>query len=254
MTTSPEAILGVIAAQPALQAQAAQLAERLQLPCLDAVTEGLVLRLGEEGLELLDARPGAPGAVRVDFARLGHRTGSIRSEAVARAVGLRGGEPLTVLDATAGLGRDAFVLASLGAQVRMVERSPVVAALLADGLARAARQPELAAAAVRLRLERADARALLAALEDSQRPDVVYLDPMYPEDGTKGQVKKEMQLLRRLLGPDEDIGALFEAALAAARRRVVIKRPRRAPALPGLRPSHSLEGRSTRFDVYVKPR
>jgi len=254
MPVNSLAVRCVSCVHPELRPVAQALAQRLDLPCLELPLEGLILQLGEDGLELRDTRPGAPGAVGVDFGRLARRTGSIRGESVARAVGLRGNEPLSVLDATAGLGRDAFVLASLGAEVRMVERSAVVAALLADGLARAGRDPNLAAAASRMTLIEGDARTLMAELAEQARPDVVYLDPMYPEEGTKGQVKKEMQLLRQLLGPDPDVTPLFETALACARRRVVVKRPRRAPPLPGAKPSHSLEGRSTRFDVYVRPR
>lgn len=231
----------------------AALAARLGVPVLPELPPaGLVLRLGPAGLELLDTRPGAPGAVRADFAPLARqRAASLRGEAVARAVGLKGGQALTVIDATAGLGKDAFVLASLGARVHLIERSPVVAALLADALGRAEQDPALAAAVARMTLYESDAQRLLPVLAAELAAEVVYLDPMYPEAGTKGQVKKDMQLLRMLLGPDTDITPLFEAALAGARRRVVVKRPRRAPPLPGRLPSHSIDGRSTRFDVYL---
>lgn len=244
---------GVACAADVPRARALALAHALQLPLLEdeAAAEGLVLRISLAGLELADPRPRAPGAVRVDFSRLAlHRGGSVRGESVARAVGLRGGQPLTVVDATAGLGRDAFVLASLGARVHLIERSPVVAALLADGIGRALADPETAEAAGRMTLHAGEAAELLPSLCQQVTPEAVYLDPMYPEAGTKGEVKKEMQLLRRLLGPDPDIAGLFATALGCA-RRVVVKRPRRAPALPGAKPNHVLEGRSTRFDVYL---
>lgn len=235
-----------------MAAAAETLAEHLGLPLIDPPpTNALVLRLAATGLELVDTTPGAPGAVRADFLPLARqRATSLRGEAVARAVGLKGGQPLTVIDTTAGLGKDAFVLASLGADVHLIERSPVVAALLTDAIGRANAEPGLAPVVARMTLHEGDALALLPDLAARVAPDVVYLDPMYPEGGTKGQVKKDMQLLRLLLGATEEIPELFEAALAHARRRVVVKRPRKAPPLPGRRPGHSIEGRSTRFDVY----
>lgn len=244
------ALYGVEYQDATLRPAARKLASRLGVPLLeDADPElGLVLKFTREGLALLDRSPGAPGAVRVDFSRLRRRGFSLRSEAVARAVGLKGNEPLRVVDATAGLGRDGFVLASLGAEVVLLERNPVVAALLADGLARAAADPALAAAAARLSLIEGEATERLPELS----ADAVYLDPMYPQDGTRAQVKKEMQLLRRLLGPDPDVESLFQAAWASPARRIVLKRPRRSSILPGPKPSHSQEGRSTRFDVYVR--
>jgi 16S rRNA (guanine1516-N2)-methyltransferase len=253
--THSSALTGVSFTQAALEPAAKALAEALGLPFLPAPNAdlGLVLRYSPAGLELMDPAPGAPGAVRVDFGQLRHRALSLRGETVARAVGLKGNQPLRVIDATAGLGRDAFVLASLGADVVLIERAPVVAALLADGLARAATDPALAPVAARMQLLQGNALDLLPDLQATHAPDAIYLDPMYPEAGTKGQVKKEMQLLRRLLGPDPDIEPLFQLALSSRARRIVLKRPRRAPPMAGPAPNHSLEGRSTRFDVYLRP-
>lgn len=247
-------LAGVYAHDPQQQTAASALAHQLGLPLLSALpANGLVLLLDAQGLALQDTSLGAPGAVRADFAPLARqRAASLRAEAVARAVGLRGGQPLTVIDATAGLGRDAFVLANLGAKVHLIERSPIVAALLADAMERAREDAELSSAATRMVLHPGDARLLLPELALSSAAQVIYLDPMYPHDSTKGQVKKDMQLLRALLGAATDFEALFEQALSCAPRRVVVKRPRRASALPGPKPSHCIEGRSTRFDVYVR--
>jgi 16S rRNA (guanine1516-N2)-methyltransferase len=250
--TAGGSVQAVVVASPEAAASAAALADRLHVPLVQELpASALVLRVTATALELVDTSAGAPGAVRADFAPLARqRAESLRGEAVARAVGLKGGQTLTVADATAGLGKDAFVLASLGARVHLIERSPVVAALLADAMTRAQADPALAPIAERMQLHTGDALAVLPVLAAQDPPDVVYLDPMYPEGGTKGQVKKDMQLLRALLGATGDIPSLFDAALACARRRVVVKRPRRAPPLPGRQPGHSIEGRSTRFDVY----
>lgn len=246
-----KSIFGLFAAPP-MPLEAQRWAERLGLPLLERLPQNeLVFVYDQGGLGLLSTAPGAPGAVRVDFAALHYRRkgGSLRKEAAARALGLRGDRVLNVVDATAGLGTDAFMLASLGASVRLIERSEAVAALLEDGLARAAQDPELAPIVERMALYCGDALAWLPRLAQMQAIDAVYLDPMYPEAGTKGQVKKEMQILRALIGHDNDPSALLAEGLKVA-PRVAVKRPRKAPSLGG-RPSHSLEGRSTRFDVYV---
>lgn len=182
------------------------------------------------------------------------RRGGGRGEAVARAVGLKKGATPSVLDATAGLGRDAFLLAWLGCEVLAIERHPDIHALLADALQRAEQDPSAAEhLGGRLRLLHADAVAVLetlAAGPEEARPEVVYLDPMHPERRSSGTVRKEMRIFRRLVGEDLDAGRLLEAARRVARRRVVVKRPRRGEAL-GPPPSHHLDGRSTRYDIYL---
>lgn len=209
------------------------------------------LRLDESGLSLLT---GNGSSIRVDFVggRMGYRRHhSIgRRQPLARALGLAKG--LTdLVDATAGMGRDAFVLAACGASVRMLERSAVVCALLADGLRRAHSTEATAAIAARMTLARADAADWLAGLAPQDAPEAVYLDPMYPHSGKSAQVKKEMQALRELLGPDTDSERVLDAALAVSRRRVVVKRPRGAEHLAGRRPDFCIDSPNTRYDVYL---
>lgn len=151
-----------------------------------------------------------------------------------------------MLDATAGLGRDGFTLAALGAQVTLAERNPTLATLLTDARQRALADPATAEAAARTDVICLDARKLMAAPATF---DVVYLDPMYPGRGKTALAKKEMQLLRELTGGDADADGLLLAA--NARRRVVVKRPSSAPPLAGREPSFALAGTQARFDVYL---
>jgi len=206
-------------------------------------------------LELRATSVDAPGPVYADFVAgsLGFRArhGSRNKEPLARAVGLKGANIPTVLDVTAGLGRDAFVLATLGCHVCLVERSPIIAALLRDGIARALADPDTGAAAQRMQLQVGDAAAVMRQLAEHERPDAIYLDPMYPQRGKSALVKKEMRVLRALVGEDLDAPQVLEAALRAARKRVVVKRPRLAASLPGIAPSHTLLGSTTRFDIYL---
>jgi 16S rRNA (guanine1516-N2)-methyltransferase len=192
----------------------------------------------------------------VDFVggAVGHRYrfGGGRGQALPRAAGFAGGQTPSVVDATAGLGRDAFLLASLGAEVVMIERSAAIAALLEAGLARAREAgPDYSAIAGRLRLIHGDARKILPALD----PAVVLVDPMHPPRGNSALVKQEMRLLRETVGDDRDAGELMGAALAAAGQRVVLKWPIHAPPLPDLPPpSHSITGKSTRYDDFMTHR
>lgn len=257
-------VAGVLAGAPGLDEGAARWAARLGLPLLasrPAAGLVLVLRPGAPGGMLaLEEAAGRARPLAVDFAagRQAWRARRGGPELLARAAGLRGGRRPAVLDATAGLGADAWVLAGLGCAVTAVERHPVVAALLEDGLRRAALRPELAERAARVRLLRADAREVLGQeMPEGGGPwPVACLDPMYPTACPAGRgsalPRREMRLLRHLVGEDGDAEALLRAALGRA-RRVVVKRPRRAPPLAGLEPHHRVEGASTRYDVYLDP-
>lgn len=182
--------------------------------------------------------------------------GGGKGQDIAKAVGLSKGFFPHVLDATAGLGRDAFVLASLGATVTMVERSPIVHILLQDALARAhafaknEADEELLAILARLHLFENESAETLTS--DVNGFDVVYLDPMFPERKKSALVKKEMRAFHEIVGADEDADGLLPLALDKANYRVVVKRPRIAPDLNNTAPNYRLEGKSSRWDIYTK--
>ncbi|GGY45052.1 ribosomal RNA small subunit methyltransferase J [Bacterioplanes sanyensis] len=191
------------------------------------------------------------------------RFGGGKGQDIAKAVGVASYVP-QVADLTAGLGRDAFVLASLGCRVQALERHPVVAALLADGLARAGNAQgewplsyelpaeEVRQIAQRIRLQHIGAAQWLAQQRDDSI-DVVYLDPMFAHDGRqKAQVKKDMQAFRSLVGSDDDADELLAEALRVARCRCVVKRARKAAPLAQQQPTYELVGKANRFDVYAK--
>jgi len=235
---------------------ARELAARYGFALVEALpASGHALVLDGQALLLHTLGKGAPGPVGVDLvggaSEWRRKHGGGRGQGVAKACGLKGGATPRVLDATAGLGRDAFVLASLGCEVDMLERSPVAAALLEDGLARARQGTEVAEIAARMRLHHGPAVAAMQGW-NGPRPEVIYLDPMFPETRTKSALsKKEMQAFQQVVGPDEDADALLAPALALASSRVVVKRPRHAPLLAGFKPAYSLEGDSVRFDCYI---
>ena len=239
-----------------VQSRAAQLAAQLGLslvPIEDPAFE-MLLTVTAERLELRFPQPGGPRPMFLDFVagRHGYARDVHRFRLLIKAVGFRSG-PLTVLDATAGLGRAAFRLAYHGCCVTAIERSPILYALLMDGLERAARVPKIREhLGGRLRMLCDDTREYLQKLALEDAPDVVYLDPMFPERKKSALVKVEMRILRRLIGDDLDAGELFKLACAVARQRVVVKRSREAePLAPN--PSHSHSDGTTRYDVYLRP-
>lgn len=170
-------------------------------------------------------------------------------ELLVKAVRVRGVEEIRVFDATAGLGEDSMLLAAAGFSVTMCEGDPVIAALLADGLRRAADDPELSGIVGRMSLVEGDSIEILPSLAEA--PDVVYLDPMFPARTKSAAVKKKFQLLHRLESPCADETSLMGAALAVHPRKIVVKRPVKAPVLAGVRPSHSISGKAVRYDVIV---
>ena len=243
----PAALVAVVAAEPAFEPAADELARRLGvlLLAVDAWRAGaggpVVLWWDAEGLAVRGPSASRAGPVRP----LPPAPARAGRDPLLRAVG-RWNE---VLDATAGLGGDAGTRAAAGRQVTLVERSPVLAAVLAEALGRWRRDGVMAAS--RMTLVVADARDHLAAAAT----DVVFLDPMYPErtGGGRARARKAEapHLLRLLAGDDGDQGELLSLARRAARHRVVVKRPRHAPPLAGRPPNGSLPGRTVRYDLYA---
>ena len=213
----------------------------------------LGVRVAEPGHPLSGGHPVVADLLALDT---GSPAGRKLSTPFFKAVGVRKGvaERPCVLDGTAGLGEDAWLLASAGCRVDARERNPVVLALLEDALRRAAdREPETAG---RLTVRGGETLDTLRGLPDADRPDTVYLDPMFPP-GRRATERKAMRVVRMLeeaAGAGDDEAALLAAARAAARRRVAVKRPCKAPPLAGVAPDHAHAGKAVRFDVYLTPR
>jgi 16S rRNA (guanine1516-N2)-methyltransferase len=249
----------------ASQRKAAQLAKRFNLPHVESVASAydVLLTVTAARLELRFPQRGGPRPLYVDFVggALGYTRRVNRFGLLFQAVGFRAGRP-KVLDATAGLGGDAFRLAYHGCQVTAVERSSLLFALFRDALDRAALVPDVhARIGDGLHLLHNDARDVLRQLSAGRLQnaspqnaiDVVYLDPMYPPQKKSALGKIEMRILRRLVGDDLDADELFELACAVACPRVVVKRPRHAEPLAP-HPTHSHCDQTTRYDVYLRPR
>ena len=193
------------------------------------------------------------GELRVDFVSgaIAHRLrfGGGRGQALAKAMGLRSGKTPMVVDATAGLGRDSFLLASLGAQVTMIERSEKMHGLLVQGMKRAAQEGgEFRELIGRMTLLKGDAKDLLLGMS----AEVILIDPMHPPRTNSALVKRELRQVREIVGTDEDAADLVRVALQNALSRVVLKWPAKADPITGIQPcSHQIVGKSTRYDVFM---
>jgi 16S rRNA (guanine1516-N2)-methyltransferase len=234
------------------------LAEELALPLIDgpqceavAPAYEFLLMLTPHYLELQKTITKKGPAFHIDFLSgkmlYRQKQAGLRKELIARAIGTAPRDKPTILDATAGLGRDSFVLASLGFAITMLERSPVLYVLLRDALERAKKSLPMAPVIANMHLLHADALDWLRG----KHFNVIYLDPMFPERQKSAAVKKEMALLQDLLGKDGDTDNLLELALTCATHRVVVKRPRLAPPFTNRAPNFSLTGKSSRFDIYL---
>ncbi len=250
----------VLALSPADELAATALAEALALPLCqigtdpgDYVAAQVLLICSEEEIALQQTGRSAPGPITVEFgnAAMRHRRRGGHNELLGKAVGLSRKSGIAVLDATAGLGRDSFILADLGCTVCLCERNNLVFQMLASGLGKAANSSDewLRAVVQRMSLFSGDARELIES--QLHAAEVIYLDPMFPERGKRAKVKKEMALFHQLLGAGEDSDELLVWALQQDVARVVVKRPPKAPQLAGRKPSHVIAGKAVRYDVYV---
>ena len=221
--------------------RATEIAERLDLPLVTQVDadQRFVLEVSVERLAIRDLRQVRTLPFQVMCSHL--RRPSRGRDLLARAIGRTN---KTIIDATAGFGRDAFHLASLDRRVTGIERSPVLAELLIAEL----NQPTAEALRKSIRFICADSRV---AIEQLPRSDVIYLDPMFPQKTiSSAAARKEATLLRGLVGDDRDADELWNLACIHARQRVVVKRSRYAPAL-GCVPDLTVSGRVVRYDIYL---
>ncbi len=261
-----------ITSNESLKKQACNLAEQWGFHYTpEPYDQAFFLQLTTERLQLIQTDKHSPGPIFTDFTagQIAHRRlfGGGKGQTIAKAVGLHKYKSPLILDATAGMGKDAFVFASLGAQVILMERSPVAAALLSDALQHAAAaDADTAQITARMNLLFADARTLLLdrqtdmlqcsscslpADKQLHRPDVIYLDPMFPHRKKSAQVKKEMLAFQSLIGDDKDSAELLSVSRKIAKKRVVVKRPGKAPFLADQQPTLSMKMKKHRFDIYI---
>ncbi len=241
--------------------QLVELAKRTGLPLLAPATEAdYQLYYDDAALTLQDNTTSPPVSVTIDFCAGNNRHrqqfGGGLGQPVARAVNARKlrNTHQVICDATGGFGGDAFVFASLGCRVVLLERSVIVYELLRDAMNRARHNPETEEIIKRMHVHCTDSTALPAAWPETPRPHTIYLDPMYPDSGKSAAAKKQMQTLKRLLGTTRKNAnndeRLLAAAVNTATHRVVVKRPKSAAPIAGPAPVGEIRSANTRYDIY----
>lgn len=260
MTVSNDVVgkaVTIVSVESSPTAREIELSSALNLPLMTAAERHdpavrCYLQFDPEGLSLYSNEANAPGAVRVDFSNAGLNyrvTDSVKQQNIVKAIGLKAKTRPRILDATAGLGKDAYLLASQGCDITLLERSKIVHALLADGIDRALVSNSIAAKAVKhMHLLNADFKEVAM---DFSNIDVVYLDPMFPLKNKSARAKKDMYLLQHLLGNLQDDPAMLNIALQLAGRRVVVKRAKNSAHLGDRKPDIEFRGSSSRYDVYL---
>jgi len=264
--TSPEQTETSIAAvcfSNVRQQQVKEFCRLNKLPLLNKKNEQYDLQLlfHDDLIELFDTQLNT--TISIDFLKgaMAHRQqfGGGRGQAIAKAIGLKSGITPTVLDTTAGLAGDAFVLASLGCPITLIERSVILFSLLENAFERANLSDDFQQIAQQgFHIINRDANDYIAEQRASNKtpPDVIYIDPMYPERKKSALVKKDMQILQRLHGEDDNAhplsnSALLNSALQFAKKRVVVKRPAHAETLNEIKPNTHIKSKKTRYDIYT---
>ncbi|MCR4651304.1 MAG: class I SAM-dependent methyltransferase [Lachnospiraceae bacterium] len=228
--------------------RAVALAEHLGVALRSVADTRLRLILNSEGLSLSDGEL----FMRGDYSSMKKRLtlNNLRTEMLVRATTIRNAvTPPLIMDATAGMGEDSLLLAAAGYEVILCEYNPVIAALLDDTLIRMRQDEDLRKTVSRMHLAEGNCIDILNSQEIISRPpDIIYLDPMFPKRQKSGLIKKKFQLLQQLEAPEEDGGRMLEAAMERALKRIVIKRPAKAPYLGDIKPDYSIKGSSVRYD------
>lgn len=209
----------------------------------------LTLRLDTEGLALV-----SDGQVLMgDFTRMLPRLKSgLSKELLVRAAKIKDpAESLTAVDATAGLGEDSLLLAAAGFHVTLYERNPIIYELLLDTVTRASNIPDLADIVARMQVVHGD--SMDAMKQMATAPDVILLDPMFPERQKSALVKKKLQMIQKLEFPCLDESELILSAMGANPKKLIVKRPPKGPYLAGLKPDFSIAGKAVRFDGFASP-
>ncbi len=189
-----------------------------------------------------------------DFTRLIPRLkqNNLSSELLAKAAKIKCGEKvLTAVDATAGMGEDSLILAAMGYDVTLFEKNKIIYSLLCDAIERGKNEEELNKIMKRMNPINADSIEAMKNLDFE--PDVILLDPMFPERQKSALVKKKLQMIQKLESPCTDECKLIFSAMSAKPRKLIVKRPPKGEYLAGIKPDYSLKGKAVRFDCFTEP-
>lgn len=262
-----KAKLYVYAENEKYHSDAQALAKRLQVECISDMSQtgcqvdgetgsqtdsktaiqDLILLWGKEGLSLKCGKLSMRGDFTTMIPRV--REGKWQHEMLVKASKLKNAQgKLTAIDATAGMGEDALLLAAAGYHVTMYEYDPIIAALLKDALRRAKKVPQLSEIVDRMQLVEDDSITAMSRMDETV--DLIYLDPMFPTRQKSALIKKKFQLLQKIESPCMDEKELLEAAVKVRPKRIVVKRPAKGLYIAGKKPDFSFQGKAIRYDCF----
>ena len=249
-----EKLQAVLTVDPAWQEKLPHMPGKYKYRTLTEIrpdAEHLILRFHPGGLSLMGDGLEMQGDLSHMIPRL--KKNNLSGEFLVKASRLKNpGEDPVAIDATAGMGEDSLLLAAAGYRVYLYEINPVIAALLRDSLQRASLVSELKEPVSRMHVREGNSIGALSGPDwKTHPPDLVLLDPMFPERKKSGLIKKKFQLLQKLERPCSDEEELLMAAWQAKPRRIVVKRPLKGPYLAGRKPDYSMPGKAIRYDCYI---
>lgn len=228
------------------KALAESFSNKIESKILDTEGDGLTVVFDSSGVSL----SGYNLTYQGDFEGMLRRVtdGRLSHEMLSKATKTDIENPRAI-DATAGMGEDAFIIAANGYDVILHEQNPVIALLLKDAIRRAKRQPILKDIVNRMHVVEGDSVDILSKRLDPI--DLIYLDPMFPGRQKSGLIGKKLQLIQKMESPCSEESLLFDVAIQAKPSKIVVKRPLKAPFLAGRKPNYSLDGKAIRYDCYT---
>lgn len=230
--------------------KAKNIAERLNIEIITNNKEkfDILLSMDESGLALVSDNMKLYGDFSKSIKRL--KQSNLQKEMLIHAVKIKGEkENLIAIDATAGLGEDSILLAAYGYNVELYEKNPIISELLKDAMERAEKISELKDIIGRMKVHNED--SIIAMQNLKYKPDIILLDPMFPERTKSALIKKKFQILHKIENPCSDENEMLSSAIKANPKKLVIKRPLKGEYLAGVKPDYSLKGSSIRYDCII---
>ena len=230
--------------------KAKKISEKLniEIKTEDNIESDLILQFDEDGLSLISRNMKLYGDFTNTIRRI--KQSNLEKELLIHAAKIKGKkQDLIAIDATAGMGEDSLLLAAYGFKVNLYEKNPIIAELLKDALERAKQTPELKEIVYRMEVFEEDSIIAMSKLD--YKPDVILLDPMFPERTKSALIKKKFQILHQIETPCTNEKELLNSAIKANPKKIVIKRPLKGEYLAGIKPSYSVKGNSIRYDCII---
>ena len=150
----------------------------------------------------------------------------------------------TIVDASAGLGRDSYLIHQLGHRVHSIEINPTLFELMHDGKSALGENPDW-------ELHQGSCEDILHTLDQI---NIIYFDPMF-EHPKKAKAQKYTQVIQHYCMTDHaQNGLIIDFLIGFAREnhlKLVIKQPQKRSSLTIPKPHHRIpSGKFCEFWIY----